>query len=101
MGAGKLSPKSAEICTQLQQDDLAVVRWPVEMAPSHLHGSHISTSLLFPKMGKRSNSMKSAATRLVNEASGTPATDSAAATQPMKRPLRWLTPSTFLQWGQK
>ena len=45
--------------------------------------------------------MKSAAGRLVNEASGTPTTGSAAATQPMKRPLRWLTPSTFLQWGQK
>ena len=32
VGSGKLLPESWEACTELQQDDLAVVRWQVEMA---------------------------------------------------------------------
>jgi hypothetical protein len=32
VGSGKMLPGKAELCTQLQQDDLAVVRWQVEMA---------------------------------------------------------------------
>jgi len=32
VGSGKMLPGSIEICTQLQQDDLAVVRWQVQMA---------------------------------------------------------------------
>jgi len=32
VGSGKMLPGSMEICTKLQQDDLAVVRWQVKMA---------------------------------------------------------------------
>ena len=55
VGSGKMLPGKDQICTQLQQDDLAVVRWQVKMAddPSQDPWKVISDAQAFWKAKSR------------------------------------------------